>query len=46
MILNVAHEEAKKLLAGDPEFVEERHRGLKLHMREIGETRRAWTQIS
>jgi ATP-dependent DNA helicase RecG len=46
VILNVAHEEAKKLLSEDPEFVEERHRGLKLHMREIGETRRAWTQIS
>jgi len=46
VILNVAHEEAKKLLSEDPELVEERHRGVKLHMREIGETRRAWTQIS
>jgi len=46
VILNVAHEEAKKLLSEDPEFVDPRHFGLKLHMREIGETRRAWTQIS
>ena len=46
VILEVAHEEVKKLLANDPELVDEQHRGLQQHMKSIGEVRKAWTQIS
>ena len=46
VILGVAHDEARATLADDPEFAKEEHRGLRDHMRAIGEVRRAWTQIS
>ena len=46
VILEVAHEEAKALLSEDPELAMEANRGLRDHMRAIGEARRAWTQIS
>ena len=46
VILGVAAEEARKLLATDPELALEEHRGLRQHMEAIGETRRAWTRVS
>ena len=46
VILDVAHAEAKALLEHDPELAMEAHRGLRDHMRAVGEVRRAWMQIS
>ncbi len=46
VILEVAHQEVTSLLEEDPVLAMEKHRGLREHMRVIGETRKAWTQIS
>ena len=46
VIQEVAAEEAKKLLQVDAELAMEEHRGVRQHMDDIGEVRRAWTLIS